>query len=83
MITLNYIDEHLTWKIISKANCNTARAAGCFPMAVKDTCYKMMVSPIVEFAAAIWSMHIRTLELNLQSVNSNLSKGKQQDSYVN
>ena len=63
-----HIDEHLTWKehikhTISKANSARAflqRNIDCCPMRIKDTCYKMMVRPIIEYAAIIWSPHTQS-----------------------
>ena len=56
-----YIDEHLIWKdhinhIVSKANTSRAflqRNIYSCPRAVKEACYKMMVCPILEYAAII------------------------------
>ena len=71
-----YIDEHLTWKehvkhTISKANVARAflqrNIASC-PREVKDTCYKTMIFPIVEYAAIIRSPHTQSQINNLQTV---------------
>ena len=36
--------------------------------AVKDTCYKTMIRPIVEYAAIIWSPHMQSQINNLETV---------------
>ena len=37
-------------------------------MAVKDACYKMMVRPIIEYAAIIWSSFTQSAIYKLESV---------------
>ena len=81
----SYIDDHLTWKervkhTISKANTSRAFLQGNIvscPRAVKDACYKIMIHPIIEYAAIIWSPHTQSLISKLK-----LFKGKQLGSYV-
>ena len=71
-----YIDEHLTWKehvkhTISKANTLRAflqRNITSCPRAVKDACYKIMIRPIIEYAAIIWSPYTQSLINNLEAV---------------
>ena len=64
-----YIDEHLTWKehikhTISKANSLRAllqrNIASCL-RAVKDASYKIMIRPIIEYAAIIWNPYAHSL----------------------
>ena len=66
----------MTWKehvkrTISKANTSRAflqrNIASCF-RAVKDACYKIMIRPIIEYAAIIWSPYTQSLINNLETV---------------
>ena len=75
-----YIDEHLTWKehvkhTISKANTSRAflqrNIASC-PRAVKDAYYKIMICPIIEYAAIIWSPYTQSIINNLETVQLGL-----------
>ena len=38
------------------------------PRAVKDACYKIMIHPIIEYAAIIWSPYTQSLINNLEAV---------------
>ena len=37
-------------------------------MRIKDTCYKMMVRPIIEYAAIIWSPHTQSAICKIETV---------------
>ena len=77
-----YIDEHLIWKdhinhIISKANTSRAflqRNIYSCPRAVKEACYKMMVRPILEYAAIIWSPFTQSAIYKLESAQGKAAR---------
>ena len=64
------MEEHVK-HTISKDNTSRAflqrNIASC-PRAVKDTCYKIMICPIIEYAAIIWSPYTQSLINNLEAV---------------
>ena len=63
----NTIDQHLTWADHINKICNKANVAKAFlkrniyqcPMSIKANCYKTLVRPILEYAAAVWSPHLQ------------------------
>ena len=60
------IDQHLTWTDHINEICNKANIAKAFlkrnihqcPISIKGNCYKSLVRPILEYAAAVWSPHL-------------------------
>ena len=61
------IDQHLTWTDHINEICNKANIAKAFlkrnihqcPISIKANCYKSLVRPILEYAAAVWSPHLQ------------------------
>ena len=61
------IDQHLTWTDHINEICNKANIAKAFlkrnihqcPISIKGNCYKSLVRPILEYAAAVWSPHLQ------------------------
>ena len=70
------MEEHVK-HTISKANASRAflqrNIASC-PRAVKDACYKIMICPIIEYAAIIWSPYTQSLINNLETVQSKATR---------
>ena len=57
--------------IIKKANAIRGflqRNINSCPSSIKETCYKLMIQPIIEYAPTIWAPHLQRDIVKLESV---------------
>ena len=83
------IDSHLTWKDHINDICSKDNSAKAFlqrniyqcPKAIKSSCYKSLVRPILEYAAPVWCPLLQCQTYQIEKIQSSMAHFVMNDNF--